>query len=53
MKTFQILEASEKSKVNFIHFNHTNPVLNTESKAYQKVIQKGFQIAEEGQIFVF
>jgi pyrroloquinoline quinone biosynthesis protein B len=53
MEIFQILPEDQKSKVNFIHLNHTNPVLNKDSEAFQNVIQNGFQIAQEGQIFVF
>lgn len=53
MKTFNALEVSEKAKVNFIHFNHTNPVLQKGSGAFQNVIKNGFQIAEEGQVFTF
>ncbi len=53
METFKALEVSEKLKINFIHFNHTNPVLQKESDAFQTVIKNGFQIAEEGQIFSF
>ncbi len=53
IKVFDPLSISDKSKVQFIHFNHTNPVLNNQSDAYQAVIEKGFQIAEEGKSFSF
>jgi pyrroloquinoline quinone biosynthesis protein B len=53
LEIFQNIPKVQKSKVNFIHFNHTNPVLKKDSKSYQNVIQNGFQIAEEGQVFVF
>ncbi|AFK02590.1 hypothetical protein Emtol_1444 [Emticicia oligotrophica DSM 17448] len=43
------LAAKEKSKVHFIHFNHTNPVMNEKSAAYKVVHQKGFQVAFQGQ----
>ncbi len=46
MNTFDSLPHSERSKIYFIHFNHTNPVLNKESKAYQQLIEKGYNIAE-------
>lgn len=53
MGLFKELSASEKSKIHFIHFNHTNPVLRKSSNAYKEVIDKGFKIAEEGQkIFI-
>jgi len=37
--------------VHFIHFNHTNPVLNPKSTAYKEVLTKGFHIADEGKSF--
>lgn len=46
MKLFSDLPASEKEKIYFIHFNHTNPVINKNSEAYKKVIESGFRIAE-------
>lgn len=53
MKLFSTLTSSERSKIHFIHFNHTNPVLRKNSAAYKEVIDKGFRIAEEGQkIFI-
>lgn len=53
LETFKPLPLSEKSKIHFIHFNHTNPVLQKDSEAFKNVLQQGFQIAEEGQIFNF
>lgn len=53
MKLFGELEASEKAKIHFIHFNHTNPVLKENSDAHHTVKANGFNIAEEGQkIFI-
>ena len=51
LKLFEELEESEKSKVYFIHLNHTNPVLNSESSEYKKVISAGFNIAKTGMEF--
>lgn len=51
MAHFDALSKEEKSKVYFIHFNHTNPVLQKESKAREEVKKRGFQIAREGQFF--
>lgn len=45
MKRFAGLPASEKKKIFFIHFNHTNPVINKNSSRYRQVIQNGFNIA--------
>lgn len=51
MQLFESLSEAEKSKVHFIHFNHTNPVLQKESEAKMEVEKRGFHVAEEGQIF--
>lgn len=51
MDLFQDLSDQDKSKVHFIHFNHTNPVLQKNSSAYKQVIDNGFAIAEELQVF--
>ena len=51
LKLFEELDESEKSKVYFIHLNHTNPVLNSESSEYKKVISAGFNIAKTGMEF--
>jgi pyrroloquinoline quinone biosynthesis protein B len=49
MKICETLSASEKNKVYFIHFNHTNPLLNPESLEFKEVINKGFHIAKFGE----
>jgi pyrroloquinoline quinone biosynthesis protein B len=46
MEHFKRLPSEEKQKIHFIHFNHTNPVLNSESEAYKTVINNGFNIAQ-------
>jgi len=51
MQLFQHLNESEKNKVHFIHFNHTNPVLQEGSSAQKEVLRKGFYIAQEMQFF--
>jgi pyrroloquinoline quinone biosynthesis protein B len=43
---FSKLSKTEKEKIYFIHLNHTNPVLDKESKEYENVVSKGFNIAE-------
>lgn len=45
MMLFKDLPASEKQKIHFIHFNHTNPILDSNSEAYKTVIKNGFKIA--------
>jgi len=51
MEKFQALTDSEKKKIYFIHFNHTNPVINSNSKAHQTVIENGFNIATLHTVF--
>ena len=45
---FSDLSLTEKQKIWFIHFNHTNPLLDKSSKQYKEVKSKGFNVAEEG-----
>jgi pyrroloquinoline quinone biosynthesis protein B len=52
MERFKTLPVKEKSKVFFIHFNHTNPLLNINSFSYKKVIKAGYNIAQQGQRFL-
>jgi len=48
MELFKNEDATTKSKVHFIHFNHTNPILWDD---YTKAVVKanGFHIAEQGE----
>lgn len=50
MSLLDHLPASEKQKVHFIHFNHTNPLLNAASTQSKEVIQRGYKIARLGDI---
>lgn len=52
MKLFKDLPAAEKKKIYFIHFNHTNPVINKNSEQYQQVIQNGFNVAGVHDVIV-
>ncbi len=45
MELFNDLPASEKKKIWFIHFNHTNPLINKASKQAKLVLKNGFNIA--------
>ena len=45
---FSGLSLPEKQKVWFIHFNHTNPLIDMSSKQYKEVTSKGFNVALEG-----
>ena len=51
MQLFSTLEPATKAKIYFIHFNHTNPVLQAGSAARLSVEQAGFNLAEEGALF--
>jgi pyrroloquinoline quinone biosynthesis protein B len=53
MKLFATLSDVDKQKVHFIHFNHTNPLLQEGSTAQKEVLGKGFNLAKEGQIIRF
>lgn len=46
MELFKDLSEAEKSKIHFIHLNHTNPLLDLKSKAANEVRSKGFRIAQ-------
>ena len=50
MKLFSSLSKANKNKVYFIHFNHSNPLLQAGSQAQKDVKLKDFHIAEEGMI---
>ncbi len=49
MTLFDKLDPKEKNKIYFIHFNHTNPLLNLQSRQAKEVLQKGFHIGVMGQ----
>jgi pyrroloquinoline quinone biosynthesis protein B len=51
MDQFKMMSLRDKKKIHFIHFNHTNPLLNSHSEAFKKVIKAGFNIAKAGQQF--
>ena len=53
MELFSDLTETDRQKVHFIHFNHTNPLLIKGSAAQKEVIEKGFNLAKEGQIIRF
>ncbi len=51
MELFSNLDANTKEKIHFIHFNHTNPLLNKESDEHKLVKRLGFNIASINQKF--
>lgn len=50
MQQFSSLTSAEKSKIIFIHFNHTNPLLKKHSAEKKNVKEDGFNVAEEGML---
>ncbi|WP_339794171.1 MBL fold metallo-hydrolase [uncultured Imperialibacter sp.] len=50
MALFEDLPESGRTKVHFIHFNHTNPLIWS-NKEQENVKNKGFNISKEGDIF--
>ncbi|HMC98908.1 MAG TPA: MBL fold metallo-hydrolase, partial [Ferruginibacter sp.] len=50
MRRFANLPASEKAKIIFIHFNHTNPLVRRSSDEKDQVKKAGFGVAEERMI---
>lgn len=49
MALFEGLSEDEKQKIYFIHFNHTNGLLNSESEQFKAVLKNGFNIARFNQ----
>lgn len=48
---FQDLTDKEKSKIVFIHFNHTNPLLNPDSPESKTTTAQGYRIASVRDVF--
>ncbi|MGG8496744.1 MBL fold metallo-hydrolase [Tenacibaculum sp. TC6] len=53
MQLFENLTPEDKKKIYFIHFNHTNPLLEEGSEAQKQVQAKGFRIAKEKSVIPF
>ncbi|MBR9826248.1 MAG: MBL fold metallo-hydrolase [Alphaproteobacteria bacterium] len=51
MERFAVLPDVEKSKIRFIHFNHTNPVRYPSSPERQEVLAAGYGLADENERF--
>jgi pyrroloquinoline quinone biosynthesis protein B len=52
MRVFKDLTSTEKQKIWFIHFNHTNPLIDKSSNGYKEVKSNGFNIAVEGSTII-
>jgi len=51
IRRFSDLPAVERNKVRFIHFNHTNPVLDPRNPATKRIHDAGHHPAAEGEHF--
>jgi pyrroloquinoline quinone biosynthesis protein B len=49
MKRFESLPAAERTKIRFIHLNHTNPALQPDSEARRQIENAGFRVAKIGE----
>ncbi len=49
MERLASLPSAEKSKVRFIHLNHTNPALAVDGEARKQIEQSGYRVAVEGE----
>ncbi len=50
MELLKNLPAKDKAKVHFIHFNHSNPLVQGNKQKIKEVRSKGFNIAREKQV---
>ena len=53
IELFSTLSEHNKKKIHFIHFNHTNPLLQDGKFAQKTIKDQGYNIAKEGQIMEF
>jgi pyrroloquinoline quinone biosynthesis protein B len=51
MNKFESLSENEKKKIIFIHFNHTNLIIDPKSEESNNVIENGFRIAKIYDVF--
>ncbi len=49
MNRFSSLSPEARSKIRFIHLNHTNRALQKSSGEYRDLIGRGFRVAQEGE----
>ena len=50
-ETFKELDKDERNKIIFIHFNHTNPVIDIDSDEAKEVIKNGFRVGRPNEVF--
>jgi pyrroloquinoline quinone biosynthesis protein B len=49
---FADMPAAEKKKISFIHFNHTNPLLDERSDELSNVLNKGFMVSRQAELII-
>ena len=52
MNKFSVLGKIDRKKVNFIHLNHTNNVIRENSQERKKVVDSGYNIANDGMVYI-
>ncbi len=50
MSLFKPLSQQDKNKIIFIHFNHSNPLIDLQSEASLQILAQGYQIAFRGLV---
>ncbi|MFB0923742.1 MAG: MBL fold metallo-hydrolase [Vicingaceae bacterium] len=51
LEMFKTLDSIERKKVIFIHFNHTNPVIDLNSNEAKNVLNQGFKIGRINEVY--
>ena len=51
LEIFKTLDSIERKKVIFIHFNHTNPVINLNNIEAKNVLDQGFNIGRINEVY--
>ena len=51
LEMFKTLDSIERKKVIFIHFNHTNPVIDLNSNEAKNVLDQGFNIGRINEVY--
>ena len=50
MDLLKEMPLNQRNKINFIHLNHTNPILKAKSDEYKTVLKNGYHIAKQNQV---
>ena len=52
MDLFSVLNKEDRGRIYYTHFNHTNKILKSNSKERRNVLDRGYNLAKEGQEFL-